>query len=152
MPYTKTIFYPLCQHETDPLFGRPHTVDMNKHLTLSWNNDLLLKFRAVETHGAVHKVRHAIFDQFLPPPLSHFVTHFGTPLKVRHTSRTPPFLVVQKTRTKAPCSNSILIVRGVFVQGLCPGWFLSIPPSVRIQICYNRKVNITLNFMFHMYD
>src|SRR6218665_1596708 len=25
--------------------------------------------------GAVHKVRHAIFGQFLPPPLSHFVTH-----------------------------------------------------------------------------
>ena len=25
--------------------------------------------------GVVHKVRHAIFDQFLPLPLSHFVTH-----------------------------------------------------------------------------
>src|SRR6218665_1999963 len=32
--------------------------------------------------GAVHKVRHAIFGQFLPPlPLSHFVTHPGTPRK-----------------------------------------------------------------------
>src|SRR6218665_2553028 len=29
--------------------------------------------------GAVHKVRYAIFGQFLPPPLSHFVTHPGTP-------------------------------------------------------------------------
>src|SRR6218665_410938 len=42
-------------------------------------------------NGAVHKVRHAIFGQFVPPsPLSHFVTHPGTPPKVRHTSRTPP--------------------------------------------------------------
>ena len=30
--------------------------------------------------GAVHKVRHAIFDQFLPPP----------PVTLRHTSRDPP--------------------------------------------------------------
>src|SRR6218665_1939342 len=36
---------------------------------------------------AVHKVRHPIFGQSLPPsPLSHFVTHPGTPPKVRHTS------------------------------------------------------------------
>src|SRR6218665_3391761 len=42
--------------------------------------------------GAVHKVRHAIFGQFRPPsPLSHFVTHPGTPLEVRHTSRTPHY-------------------------------------------------------------
>ena len=41
--------------------------------------------------GAVHKVRHAIFDQFLPPlPLSNFVTHLETPLKyVTHLE--PPF-------------------------------------------------------------
>ena len=32
-----------------------------------------------------------------------------------------------------------------------PGWFLSVTPSVRIH-CYNRKLNITLNFMFHMCD
>src|SRR6218665_2822287 len=30
--------------------------------------------------GAVHKVRHAIFDQFLPPP----------PVTLRHTSPNPP--------------------------------------------------------------
>jgi len=35
---------------------------------------------------------------------TEFVTHPGTPQKVRHTSRTPPILegLIQKTRTKAP--------------------------------------------------
>src|SRR6218665_2917337 len=75
--------------------------------------------------GAVHKVRHAIFDQFLPPsPMSHFVTHLGIPLKVRHTSRTPRFLVVQKARSKNPCTKSLSMVCGVFVRGFC-SWFLS---------------------------
>src|SRR6218665_3747866 len=41
--------------------------------------------------GAVHKVRHAIFGQFLPP---HTLSHIpGPPPKVRHKSRTPRFLV-----------------------------------------------------------
>src|SRR6218665_4195365 len=74
---------------------------------------------------------------FDPLPLSHFVTHPSTPLKVRHTSRTPtPFLVglAQKSQTKAPCTNSISIVRGGFCLGVLsevllserfsPGWFL----------------------------
>src|SRR6218665_3703095 len=80
-----------------------------------------------------------------PPP----VKHPGTPPKVRHTSRTPRFLVgiVQKSRTKVPCTNSISIVRG----GFCPDWFLSVP-LLSQYICYNRKLNITLNFMFHIYD
>src|SRR6218665_3923264 len=85
------------------------------------------------------------------------------PPKVRHTSRTPRFFVslVQKTRTKAPYKFSLNCSRGFlsggfcqevfclegFVQGsFCPFPFLS------EYICYNRKVNITLNFMFHMYD
>src|SRR6218665_1419319 len=92
--------------------------------------------------GAVHKVRHAIFGQFYPLPLSHI----RGPPKVRHTSRTPRFLVglVQNTRTKAPCTNSLLFVRGGFYLGVlsggllsgrfCPGWFLSVPPSVPIHL------------------
>ena len=80
-----------------------------------------------------------------------------------HTSRNPPFLVglVQKSRTKAPCINSVSIVPG----GFCPGFFGGLfclegfvrggfcPfPLLSEYICYNRKLNITLNFMFHMYD
>ena len=33
----------------------------------------------------------------------------------------------------------------------CPGWFLSVP-VLSEYICYVRKLNITLNFMFRMYD
>src|SRR6218665_2686762 len=88
-----------------------------------------------------------------PYPLSHFVTHPGTPQKyVTH------LLVglVQKTRTKTLCANSLSIVRGFFLKGFwfgrfCPGWFLSVPLWSEY-FCYNRKLNITLNFRFHMYD
>src|SRR6218665_3154342 len=69
------------------------------------------------------------------PPHRKYVTHPGT----------PRFLVgiVQKSRTKVPCTNSISIVRG----GFCPGWVFSVPLLLQY-ICYNRKLNITLNFMF----
>ena len=114
---------------------------------------------------AVLKVRHAIFSQFLPPsPLSHFVTHPGNPPKVRHTSRTPRFLegLVHKTRTKAPlyklCLNCSRGFCPGFVRGggllsgrFCPGWFLSVPVLSKY-ICHIRKFNITLNFVFRMYD
>src|SRR6218665_3619465 len=51
--------------------------------------------------GVVHKVRHAILANFDPPPACHTLSHIPRPPKVRHTSRTPPFLVglVQKIRT-----------------------------------------------------
>src|SRR6218665_1996408 len=90
---------------------------------------------------------------FDPPPLSHFVTHPGTPENTSHISD-PRFLVglVQKSLTKVPCTNSISIVRGSF----CPGGFVRIGfcpfPLLSQYICYNRKLKITLNFMFHMYD
>src|SRR6218665_3304828 len=47
------------------------------------------------------------------------------PPTVRHTSQTPRFLVslVQNTRTKDPCTNSLLIVRGDFIWGFCRGIF-----------------------------
>jgi len=113
--------------------------------------------------GAVHKVRHAIFGQFWPPPSVALCHKSRDPPKVRHTSRNPLFLVglVQKIRTKALCTNSLSIVRegfcpGAFVSGLlsgrfCLGWLLSVP-LLSEYICYNRKSKITLNFMFHMYD
>src|SRR6218665_2094510 len=113
--------------------------------------------------GAVHKVRHAIFGQFLPPlPVTLCHTSRDSP-KVRHTSRTPRFLVglVQKNPDKSPlykfslnCLRGFLF--GILSEGLLsgrfgPGWFLSIP-FLSEYICYDRKLNITLNFMFHMYN
>src|SRR6218665_3539302 len=72
------------------------------------------------------------------------------PPKVRHTSRTPPrFLVglVQKPCTKAPCTNSISIVRRGFCPGVCPGWFLSVPPSVTIHLLQQK---VKHHFKFHV--
>src|SRR6218665_3243780 len=55
---------------------------------------------------------------FDPIPLSHFVTHPGTSQSMSHISD-PRFLValVQRTRTKAFCTNSLSIVHGGFVRG-----------------------------------
>src|SRR6218665_3498323 len=130
----------------------------------SWQNCLTECNEVLYHLEALHKVRHDIFGQFLPPSLlSHFVTHPGTPPKVRHTSRTPRFLegLVQKTRQKPPCTNSVSIVCGGFCPGVlsggllsgrfCLGWFLSLL-VLSEYICYIRKLNITLNFMFRMYD
>src|SRR6218665_784134 len=100
---------------------------------------------------------------FYPLPLSHFVTHPGTPSKVCHTSQTPPPILeglLQKTRQKPPCTNSVSIVHWGFCPGVCQGsfvwkvlsgWFLSVP-VLSEYICYNKKFNITLNFMCPMYD
>jgi len=143
---------------------------MSPHVLNRWVSRLMLRYPGLTpvlvfiAFGAVHKVRHAIFGQFLPPPpvtLCH--TSRDPSPKVRHTSRTPQIFTRSstKTRTKAPCTNSLSIVRGGFCPGVlsggllswrfCPGWFLSVPLLSEC-ICYNRKLNITLNFMFHMQD
>src|SRR6218665_1087244 len=91
---------------------------------------------------------------FDPLPCHTFSHIPGPPPKVRHTSRTPRLLVglVQKTRTKAPCTNSVSTVRGGFVRGsfvwksFVRGGFCPFP-LLSEYICFNRKLNITLNFM-----
>ena len=95
------------------------------------------------------------------------------PVTLCHTSRTPQkyvthlgppswFLVglVQKTLDKSPlykfslnCSRGFCpggFVRGLLSGRFCPGWFCLFP-LLSEYICYNRKLNIALNFMFHMY-
>src|SRR6218665_268643 len=69
------------------------------------------------------------------------------PPKVRHTFRTPRFLLglVQKTRTKAPCTNSLSIVRGgfclgAFVRGSFVWKLLSGVIFVRTSVCQNTSV------------
>src|SRR6218665_3848234 len=71
-------------------------------------------------------------------PLCNTLSHVpGPPPQLRHTSRTPRFLVglLQNSRTKVPCTNATSIVRGGFCPGgFCPGWFLSVPPCVTIHL------------------
>src|SRR6218665_3047493 len=99
------------------------------------------------------------FWPLLPPPLSHFVTHPETPKSTSHISNHLPVLVglvgLQETRTKTPCISlncSRGFLTGSFcLEGFVPGGFC--PFLLQSEyICYNRKLNITLNFMFHMYD
>src|SRR6218665_842267 len=75
----------------------------------------------------------ANFD--LPPPVTLCHTSRDPPKSTSHISA-PRFLVglVQKTRTKAPCTNSLLIVREVFVQGVLSGVVFVHSPSVRIHL------------------
>src|SRR6218665_2708321 len=76
---------------------------------------------------------------FRDPPES--TSHISDPL--------PRFLVglVQKTRTKAPCTNSLSIVRRGFCPGVCPGWLLSVPSSVRIHLLQQK---VKHRFKFHV--
>src|SRR6218665_576757 len=92
---------------------------------------------------------------FYPPPpvtlchtsrtLQKYVTHLGPP---------SDFLagLVEKIRTKEPCTNSLSIVRRVFVRGVCQGVFCledfvrgGFCPFLLLSqyICYKRKLNIT---------
>jgi len=109
------------------------------------------------TWGPSIKYVMLIFANF--DPLSHFVTHPANPQSTSHISDLPRFLVglVQKTRTKAPCTNSLSIACGGFVQrvlsgGLlsgrfCLGWFLFVPPSVRIHLLKQKAKH---HFKFHV--
>src|SRR6218665_1402402 len=89
---------------------------------------------------------------FDPPPSVTLCHTSRDPPKVRHTSRNPPIFSKQNTRTKAPCTNSLSVVRGgfcpeSFVRGSCPGSFLSIPPSVRIHLLQQK---VKHHFKFHV--
>src|SRR6218665_1070250 len=106
--------------------------------------------------GAVHKVRHAIFGQFLPPPFCHTLSHNPGPSRKYVTHLGPPIFSRPSTKNsdKSPLYKFSLNCS----RGFCPGGFLSGVVFVyssfchNTSICYNRKLNITLNFMFNMYD
>src|SRR6218665_3861291 len=98
----------------------------------------------------------AIFwTNFYPLPC-HTLSHISGPPKVRNTSRTPPILVVQKSRTKPPVQNLSQWFAGFLFRGFvqdflcgrfCPGCFLSVPPSVRILLLQQK---VKHHFQFHV--
>src|SRR6218665_175019 len=89
--------------------------------------------------GAVHKVCYAIFANFYPLPLSHFVTHPGTPQKYVTHLGPPRFLVglVQKPRQRPlykfslNCSwgflsgGFVFCLEGFVLDAFCPFPLLS---------------------------
>src|SRR6218665_3780189 len=77
----------------------------------------------------------ANFDPPLPITLCH--TSRDPPPKVRHTSRTPPIFSRPSTKIpdKTPLYKFYLNCSQRFMSGgFCPGWFLSVPPSVTIHL------------------
>src|SRR6218665_848304 len=105
-----------------------------------------------------------LFFPILTPchTLSH--TPKPPPESTSHISNTPPPIFSMpstKNPNKSPCTNSLSIIRAGFVRGFCQRFFCLegfvrggfCPfPLLSEYICYNRKLNITQNFMFHMYD
>ena len=102
----------------------------------------------------------ANFDPLLP--LSHFAILPWTPPKKCVTHLGLPRLLVglvQENPDKSPlyifslnCSRVFLFCQRVFcLEGFVRGGFYPFPLLSK-NICYNRKLNITFNFMFHMYD
>jgi len=93
--------------------------------------------------GAVHKVRHAILVIF-DSPLSHFVTHPGTPKKyVTVTHLGPPrFLVglVQKTPVQILSQLFAGVLSGGFVRGCLVWKVLSGVVFVHSPFCQNTSV------------
>src|SRR6218665_3120684 len=67
--------------------------------------------------GAVHKVRHAIFGQVLPPSPCHTLSHIPGPPKVRHASWTPP--IFSRPSTRNPDKILSQLFMGVFCPGVC---------------------------------
>jgi len=118
--------------------------------------NLKLKF----DYGAVHKVRHAILDQILLPPVTHSHHTSRDPPKVRHASRNSPIfssICIHTCLYREVCLSS----RGFLSEWFCPRVF-SLEGLVRGGFCpspllseyirYNRKLNITFNSRFHMYE
>src|SRR6218665_890809 len=99
--------------------------------------------------GAVHKVRHAIFGQFLPPPPVTLCHTFRDLPKVRHTSRTPSPIFSRPSTTKPGQKPLVQIlsqlfarvfVRGGFVRGSFVLKVLSRVVFVRSPFCQNTSV------------
>src|SRR6218665_2046708 len=83
------------------------------------------------------------FGPILTPSLCHTLSHISGPPKVCHTSRTSQFLVVH---AYIHVFTGVFCLEGFVRGGFCPSRLLS------EYIHYNRKLNITFNFSFHMYE
>src|SRR6218665_257449 len=110
--------------------------------------------------GIVHKVAYVkLFSANFDPLPCYTLSHITGPPKVRHTSRTPHDFSRPSTKNldKSPLYKfSLNCSRGFFSGGLsegflsgrfCPGWLLSVPPSVRIHLLQQK---VKHHFKFHV--
>src|SRR6218665_1776276 len=83
-------------------------------------------------------------------PPCHTLSHIpGPPESTSHISDPPKLLVglVQKSRIKVPCTNSISIVRGGFSPGVWSGLVFVRSPSVTIHLLQQK---VKHHFKFHV--
>jgi len=80
-----------------------------------------------------------------------YITHLGTP-KVRHTSQTPPIFSRPSTKNTDKTPLYKFSLNCFFPEVVSSGVVFVRSPFCQNTLSYNRKWNITLNFMFHMYD
>src|SRR6218665_2440604 len=99
----------------------------------------------------------ANFDPLPPVTLCH-TSRDLPPESTSHISDPPNF---SRPSTKIPHKSPLYkfylnCSRRFLSGGFCPGGFVRVDfclfPLLSQYICYKRKLNITLNFMFHMYD
>src|SRR6218665_2677542 len=122
----------------------------------------LNQFRRPGYKGPSIKYVTPILANFHLFPLSHIP---GAPSKSTSHISNPPIFSRPSTKNpdKSPCICQILsqLFAGVFVRGFCQGVFCQegfvrggfYPfPLLSEYVCYDRKLNITLNSMFRMYD
>src|SRR6218665_3958286 len=83
---------------------------------------MALRLQWYYTFGAIRKVCHAIFGQFLPPPVSFCNTSLDPPPKARHPSRTPP-PILSRPSTKNPDKSPLYKFSLNCSRGFCPAIF-----------------------------
>src|SRR6218665_590296 len=91
--------------------------------------------RSISHGGLSIKYVTLFLASFDPPPLSHFFTHPGPPKSTSHISDPLPIFSSCSTKIpdKSPLYKFHLNCSRRFLSGVfCPGWFLSVLPSVTI--------------------
>src|SRR6218665_641662 len=88
--------------------------------------------------------------------MNHTLSHIpGPPKRTLHISNPAP--IFTRPSRKNPDKSPLYKFSLNCSRGFCPGVlsgvvFIYSPVILSECICYNKKVNITLYFMFHMYD
>ena len=109
---------------------------------LKLSDTTIWRFLTLWTHrqstgqlGAVHKVRHAILDQFWLPSLCHTLSHISDP---------PTFSRLVHAYIHTSLHGVWLSSRGFLFWEFCPGFCLEgfvRPPSVIIHLCQQKAKN-----------
>ena len=115
----------------------------------SWQNCLTECNEVLYHLGALHKVRHNIFGQFLPPSLlSHFVTHLGpSPRFLEGLVQKPLVPILSQLFAGVFVRRFCQSLRGSFVWRVLSGVVFVRSRSVRIHLLHQE---VKHHFKFHV--